>query len=117
MRRSPGNREGKPEMEPRREIELMLTRRQLFGLASRGVGIGALASLLSHDLRAAAPSPQAARTDAGLPGLPHFAPTAKRVIYLHQSGGPSQIDLFDYKPVLARFQGSELPASVRMGQR
>jgi hypothetical protein len=50
-------------------------------------------------------------------GLPHFAATAKRVIYLHQSGGPSQLDLFDYKPGLQKRRGIELPDSVRMGQR
>src|SRR6478735_8546054 len=61
----------------------------------------------------------AAETNAtgGLPGLPHFAPKAKRVVFLHQSGGPSQMDLFDYKPTLNKFAGSELPGSVRMGQR
>ena len=53
----------------------------------------------------------------GLPGLPHFAPKAKRVIYLFQSGAPSQMDLFDYKPRLKEFHGTELPDSVRMGQR
>src|SRR5213078_1590183 len=53
----------------------------------------------------------------GLPGLPHFAPKAKRVIYLFQSGGPSQMELFDYKPRLREFQGQELPESIRMGQR
>ena len=53
----------------------------------------------------------------GLSGLPHFPPKAKRVIYLHQSGGPSQLDLFDYKPELHKHSGLDLPASVRMGQR
>jgi hypothetical protein len=53
----------------------------------------------------------------GLPGLPHFAPKAKRIIYLFQSGGPSQIELFDYKPRLVEFQNTDLPESVRMGQR
>ena len=55
--------------------------------------------------------------ERGLPGVPHFAPKAKRVIYLFQSGGPSQIELFDYKPRLVEFQGTELPDSVRNGQR
>src|SRR5215831_3308500 len=101
-----------------REAELMLTRRQLFGFASKGIGLGALASLLNVDLCAAIPGSQSGQdTAVGLPGLPHFPPKAKRVIFLHQSGGPSQIDLFDYKPALPRFQGTELPASVRMGQR
>jgi hypothetical protein len=53
----------------------------------------------------------------GNAGLPHFPPTAKRVILLHQSGGPSQLDLFDYKPTLQKRRGIELPDSVRMGQR
>ena len=53
----------------------------------------------------------------GLPGFPNFAPTAKRVIYLFQSGGPSQMELFDYKPRLKEFQGTDLPESIRGGQR
>jgi hypothetical protein len=53
----------------------------------------------------------------GLTGLPHFASKAKRIIFLHQSGGPSQMDLFDYKPALNKLQGSELPDSIRRGQR
>jgi hypothetical protein len=55
--------------------------------------------------------------DGGLTGIPHFAPKAKRVIYLFQFGGPSQIDLFDPKPELKKMQGVDLPASIRMGQR
>ena len=55
------------------------------------------------------------RERRGLPGLPHFPPKAKRVIYLFQSGGPSQIELFDYKPRLVEFQGAELPGSVPTG--
>ena len=80
-------------MDPRLEHQLRLTRRQFFGVAGGGIGAAALATLLSEDLSGAA---------AGLQGLPHFAPTAKRVIYLFQSGGPSQMDMFDYKPRLAR---------------
>jgi hypothetical protein len=53
----------------------------------------------------------------GINGRPHFAPKAKRVIYLFQSGGPSQHDLFDYKPLLQKMNGEELPESVRKGQR
>src|ERR1700738_910114 len=83
-----------------------VTRRQFFTRSSAGIGAAALASLL--DPKAFA---------SGLAGLPHFAPTAKRVIYLHQSGAPSQMDLFDYKPGLRKLQGTELPGTVRMGQR
>src|SRR5213083_3814924 len=90
-----------------------ITRRHFFSRSSTGIGIAALGSLLTQDGFAAAP----ATTAGGLPGLPHFAPKAKRVVFLHQSGGPSQMDLFDYKPTLDKFAGTELPGSVRMGQR
>jgi hypothetical protein len=102
-----------------RPLELYFTRRQLFGLAARGIGIGALGSLLGSDLLSAAPGQQPARNPktGGLAELPHFAPRAKRVIFLHQSGGPSQLETFDYKPGLSRFQGTQIPDSVRQGQR
>ncbi|MFN0165816.1 MAG: DUF1501 domain-containing protein [Bryobacteraceae bacterium] len=98
-----------------RETSLRLTRRHLLSQAGTGIGGIALASLLN-------PSLFGARADrdpktGGLAGLPHFAPKAKRVIFLHQSGGPSQIDLFDYKPQLEKLHGTELPDSVRRGQR
>ena len=102
-------------MDPRDE-QLRLTRRYFFGKASAGLGIAALASLLREDLRAADSAP-AVGANAALPGLPHFAPKAKRIIYLFQSGGPSQMELFDYKPRLKDFEKTELPESVRMGQR
>ena len=91
------------------ERALSLTRRNFFGRASTGIGSVALASLLNEKLFAADPS-------GALPKL-HFAPIAKRVIYLFMSGGPSHIDLFDYKPKLKELNGTELPASIRMGQR
>src|SRR5438270_11291142 len=84
-----------------------ITRRHFFSKSSTGIGIAALASLLSKD----------AKASSALPGLPHFPPKAKRVIYLFQHGAPSQLDLFDYKPALAQLRGSELPDSVRKGQR
>ena len=83
-----------------------LTRRHFFGKSAHGLGVAALAHLLREDSPA-----------AGLPGLPHHAPQAKRVIYLFQSGAPSQIDLFDYKPQLEKHRGTDLPDSVRRGQR
>jgi hypothetical protein len=96
-------------MTAQRQLNLLLTRRQLFGRAATGIGTAALASLLNPKLFAA----------TGQPPIPltHFAPTAKRVIYLFMSGGPSHIDLFDYKPNLFKHHGTELPGSVRMGQR
>src|SRR5499425_521324 len=91
------------------ELKLAMTRRHFFARSSSGLGTAALASLLT-----------AAETHSktgGLPDLPHFAPKAKCVIFLHQSGGPSQMDLFDYKPNMRKLQGSELPESIRRGQR
>jgi uncharacterized protein (DUF1501 family) len=109
-------------MNPAREHQLLLTRRQLFGRSAAGIGTAALASLLNPSLLSATAT---AGTDAaaGAPGLGaamaalHFAPRAKRVIYLVMSGGPSHIDLFDYKPSLRKIHGTELPAEIRNGQR
>jgi hypothetical protein len=86
-----------------------LTRRQFFGRTATGIGGLALASLLGDNA-----------ATASVPGVlarPHFAPRAKRIIYLFMQGGPSQLDLFDPKPSLARKHGEDLPESVRMGQR
>ncbi|MBK9167519.1 MAG: DUF1501 domain-containing protein [Bryobacterales bacterium] len=95
-------------MHPADEFQQTLTRRHFFGRTATGLGMAALASLFQRDASAAT---------AGLDGLPHFAPKAKRVIFLHQSGGPSHIELFDYKPQLGKLHGQELPDSVRRGQR
>ncbi|HEX8878591.1 MAG TPA: DUF1501 domain-containing protein [Candidatus Acidoferrum sp.] len=99
------------------EISAAMTRRQFFRRSTAGIAIGipALATLLSAD-GFAADTPIDPKT-GGLLGLPHFPPKAKRVIFLHQSGAPSQIELFDYKPQLVKLQGTELPDSVRQGQR
>jgi hypothetical protein len=86
-------------------------------LARSGLNLGSLAlgSLLWTDsVRGGSVSAAAA---GGLADLPHFPPKVKRVIYLFQSGAPSQLDLFDYKPGLQGRRGQELPGSVRMGQR
>jgi hypothetical protein len=84
-----------------------VNRRTFLTRTAAGVGLAALAELLGHEARAA----------DRRPALPHFAPKAKRVIYLFQSGAPSQMDLFDYKPTLTKFRGQNLPDSIRMGQR
>jgi hypothetical protein len=97
------------------ELNRFLTRRHFFRRTTLGLGTAALASLLNP--RAFA-SVLGARhgTHGVLPAL-HFAPRAKRVIFLFMSGGPSHIDLYDYKPKLREYHGQELPGSVRMGQR
>src|SRR5215475_10324804 len=91
-----------------------LTRRQFLGQTGIGIGAAALGELLHADLFAQIAD---ASATGGLAGLPHFAPKAKRVIYLFQSGAPSQLDLFDYKPQLAKRHGTDLPDSIRNGQR
>ena len=104
-------------MDLKRELALQLTRRQLFGLGAKGIGLAALTSLLGQDgLAAQEPNVRDAKT-GGLVGVPHHPPKIKRIIYLHQSGGPSQLDTFDYKPALEKLHGTELPDSVRNGQR
>jgi len=86
----------------------MQSRRQFFARGGSVVGSAALASLLGQSITQAS---------EGAPQGPHFAPRAKRVIYLHMVGGPSQMDLFDYKPVMQDWYDKDLPESVRMGQR
>ncbi|WP_276371728.1 DUF1501 domain-containing protein [Chryseolinea sp. H1M3-3] len=89
-----------------------VTRRHFLGKLSLGLGSVALGSLLIPDLLKSGQD--------GVPqisGLPHFAPKAKRIIYLFQNGAPSQLESFDYKPLLNKMTGEELPASIRMGQR
>lgn len=92
--------------------------RRTFLKRTGGVGLAALMGILAsdgmaHDL----PGQDGKKRFGGLPGVPHFPPKANRVIYLFQSGAPSQMELFDPKPVLATRRGEDLPASVRMGQR
>jgi hypothetical protein len=88
-------------------------RRRFLSTMSLGIGSMALGSLLMPDLFRSGIMDDEAMT----PGLPHFAPKAKRVIYLFQNGAPSQQELFDYKPKLREMTGQEIPPSVRGNQR
>ncbi len=92
-------------MNPSQQIQQLMTRRYFFKRTSAGIGTAALASLLNDD---------ASAKDST---FPNFSPKVKRVIYLFQSGAPSQMDLFDYKPKLADLRATELPDSIRQGQR
>src|SRR5580693_6412965 len=93
------------------EHSLQINRRRFLSRLSLGLGSVALGSLLIPDLF------KSSDGETSMLGLPHFAPRAKRIIYLFQNGAPSQLDLFDYKPLLQKMQGEDLPASVRSGQR
>ncbi len=99
-------------MDSQTERRRELTRRELLGRAGLGVGAAGLAALLGRDLSAAVP----AGGYRGLKELPHFPPKAKRIIYLMQSGAPSQVDLFEYKPLLAKRRGEEIPEEIHKGQ-
>jgi len=94
------------------EHSLSFNRRKFLSKLSLGIGSVALGSLLIPDLFSGKPDEEALMAN-----LPHFAPKAKRIIYLFQNGAPSQLDLFDYKPKLQEMFGQDLPESIRMGQR
>jgi len=101
-------------MDPLSEYCLQATRRQFFGSGALRLGTAALAAMTTDSLHAADPVKQ---IHPPLPGLPHFPAKAKAVIYLHMNGGPSQLDLWDYKPALKQHFNADLPDSIRKGQR
>ena len=102
-------------MNPLRELAALMNRRRLLSRTAGSIGAAALASLMDQEV--SADSGVRRQSTGGLTGLPHFAPKARRVIFLFQSGAPSQIDLFENKPKLSELHGTELPDSVRQGQR
>src|SRR5579871_3905186 len=102
-------------MDPIHQYLAHLNRRQFFartGMAAGGIAMAAM----GLPFNAGAASGKVERVHPALPGLPHFAPKAKRVIYLHMNGAPSQLDLFDYKPNLEAQFDKDLPDSIRKGQ-
>lgn len=102
-------------ISPTFDYSPLQTRRQFFGSTGLRLGGTALAGMMANvATRTASAAPQMLPP---LPGLPHFAPKAKAIIYLHMNGGPSQIDLWDNKPVLKEHFDKELPDSIRKGQR
>jgi hypothetical protein len=102
-------------MNPLQQHVQDITRRYFFKQGSHALGWAALASLLGKDGIGLGTASAAAKGEAA-PG-PHFAPKAKHVIYMHMVGGPPQMDLYDYKPVMKEWFDKDLPDSVRMGQR
>jgi uncharacterized protein (DUF1501 family) len=110
-------------MDPLIEYHVQRTRRQFFGDVGLRLGGLALGGLMAggagRTLLGATPSPADAvgRVHPAIPGLPHFAPKAKSIIYLHMNGAPSQIDLWDHKPGLRAYFDKDLPESIRNNQR
>ena len=96
--------------DPRHEYGRAITRRHFFGRGALGLGLPALGALLPAQI-------SLADADGPLPSLPHFAPKAKRAIYLFMAGAPCQMDLFDYKPKMDDLFDEDFPESIRMGQR
>src|SRR5687767_7585688 len=103
-------------MNPFLEHQRHLTRREFFGRSSAGIGTAALAYLLGKD-GFTSPAAAAASRIGGLPEVPHFAPKAKRVIYLFMNGAPTHVDLFDWKPKLQAMHGSPVPEEYTGGKR
>src|SRR5437868_15484044 len=100
-------------MNPYLDSLNLLTRRQLFAKGAHGLGTVALSGMLPANMRAGDKVP----AKGGIPGLPDLAPKAKRAIYLFMNEGPSQMDMWDYKPKKAEMFDKDLPESVRAGQR
>ena len=101
-------------MNPFDEFNALNTRRHFLNTGARGLGALAAASLMNPGLMQGGVAPA---SNGGTLGRPHFAPKAKRVIYLFFSGGPSHIDMYDYHPAMRKNHGIELPDSIRQGQR
>ena len=97
------------QSDPVEQYKQTMTRRHFFGRSAAGLGGAALASLL--------PGSTAAKAETELGSIRHFAPKAKRAIYLFMAGAPSQIETFDYKPKLNEMFDKDLPESIRQGQR
>src|SRR5215470_17578427 len=104
-------------MQPSHQFWQKTTRRAFFKSTGLAAGRIALGSLMFPELFRAAAQARSLRSHPALPGVPHFAPKARRLIYLFMNGAPSQIDLWDYKPKLGELFDSDLPDSIRNGQR
>ena len=102
-------------IHPFEQLQNSITRRNFFGKMAQGIGTFALGALLNPELLAGRPS--SLLPSAGKTGLPHFAPKAKRIIYLFQNGAPSHVDLFDYKPALEKWHGTQIPDDLVEGKR
>src|SRR4028118_88084 len=98
-------------------VKKQLDRRTFLTKTSLGLGALALGSLMGTGKLFGRRGAASVEEEALASTFPNFLPKAKRIVYLFQSGGPSQLDMFDYKPMLDQYHGQDLPASVRKGQR
>ena len=97
---------------PVRERQLAINRRQFFGRSATGIGIGCVRRLLGRDGLTTRTNPVVRRS-----GIAHFAPKAKRIIYLFKNGAPTHIDLYDYKEQLPKVHGKPVPEGYFRGKR
>ena len=104
-------------MDPFKEHQQNLTRRLFFNRSGISLGSAALAWMLRNEKAQSKSTDDTTQTQTVHTDIPHFKPRAKRIIYLFQSGAPSQMDLFDFKPTLQGRRATELPDSIRRGQR
>ncbi len=105
---------------PVEERSYLLNRRAFLSKSSLGIGTAALSGLLGTSFLSSCSNNIDSKVNfdnQNALSMLHFAPKAKRIIYLFQSGGPSQLELYDYKPLLHKLRGQELPESIRQGQR
>lgn len=103
-------------MNHEQRLQTSLNRRTFLSQSGVGLGAAALSSLLSGEKNVAAQSARKKISMGGLPGLPHYAAKAKRVIFLCMAGGPTHLETFDYKPKLAEMDGKPFPESYTQGQ-
>src|SRR5229473_3457039 len=108
--------QGIDDMDPFDQVKSILTRRAFLGRSSAGMGMLALASLLKPGLLRGESASNQLDHWHGVVNPLHFAPKAKRVIYLYMAGGPSHLETFDYKPKLAELHAQPMPESITAGQ-
>ena len=106
-----------PHNKDLEQVKKQLDRRTFLTKTSLGIGAVALGSLLGKSSLFGNSNTPTLNDAALAETFPNFLPKAKRIVYLFQSGGPSQLDMFDYKPQLEKFQGQDLPPSIRKNQR
>lgn len=104
-------------MHPIKQFQTAMNRRNFFGKMAQGISVAALGALLNPEMLLGADNRQSQLKKIINSTVPHFAPKAKRIIYLFQNGAPSHVDLFDYKPMLQKWHGKQVPEELVEGKR